>query len=93
MSIAEQTEPAENILTVNNIEVIYNHVILVLKGVSLNVAKGGITAILGGNEHQIQHWIKTPNRHLQEEAPVEHMQTVQGIGLVVRYLDAMRGRI
>ena len=50
-------------------------------------------AILGGNEHQIQHWIKTPNRHLQEEAPVEHMQTVQGIDLVVRYLDAMRGRI
>ena len=39
----------ENLLEVNNIEVIYNHVILVLKGVSLNVPKGGITAILGGN--------------------------------------------
>jgi branched-chain amino acid transport system ATP-binding protein len=36
-------------LQVNNIEVIYNHVILVLKGVSLNVTKGGITALLGGN--------------------------------------------
>ncbi|HCQ59640.1 MAG TPA: ABC transporter ATP-binding protein [Sulfitobacter sp.] len=36
-------------LEVNNIEVIYNHVILVLKGVSLNVPKGGITALLGGN--------------------------------------------
>ena len=33
----------------NNIEVIYNHVILVLKGVSLSVPKGGITALLGGN--------------------------------------------
>lgn len=40
---------AETLLEVNNIEVIYNHVILVLKGVSLRVPKGGITALLGGN--------------------------------------------
>ncbi|MEL6914921.1 MAG: ABC transporter ATP-binding protein [Pseudomonadota bacterium] len=39
----------EVLLDVNNIEVIYNHVILVLKGVSLSVPKGGITALLGGN--------------------------------------------
>lgn len=39
----------ESLLELNNIEVIYNHVILVLKGVSLNVPKGGITALLGGN--------------------------------------------
>jgi branched-chain amino acid transport system ATP-binding protein len=39
----------ETLLEVNNIEVIYNHVILVLKGVSLRVPKGGITALLGGN--------------------------------------------
>ena len=37
------------LLEVNNIEVIYNHVILVLKGVSLTVHQGGITALLGGN--------------------------------------------
>jgi branched-chain amino acid transport system ATP-binding protein len=37
------------LLEVNNIEVIYNHVILVLKGVSLHVKEGGITALLGGN--------------------------------------------
>ena len=51
MSVAENQEPlaAESILSVNNIEVIYNHVILVLKGVSLNVPKGGIVAILGAN--------------------------------------------
>ena len=36
-------------LNVNNIEVIYDHVILVLKGVSLNVQKGSIVAILGAN--------------------------------------------
>jgi branched-chain amino acid transport system ATP-binding protein len=36
-------------LAVNNIEVIYDHVILVLKGVSLEVPGGGIVALLGGN--------------------------------------------
>ncbi|HOK12828.1 MAG TPA: ABC transporter ATP-binding protein, partial [Ottowia sp.] len=37
------------LLVVNGIEVIYNHVILVLKGVSLTVPRSGIVAILGGN--------------------------------------------
>ena len=37
------------LLSVNNIEVIYNHVILVLKGVSLQVPEGGIVALLGAN--------------------------------------------
>jgi branched-chain amino acid transport system ATP-binding protein len=36
-------------LSVNGIEVIYNHVILVLKGVSLSVPEGGIVALLGAN--------------------------------------------
>jgi branched-chain amino acid transport system ATP-binding protein len=40
---------ADKILSVNNIEVIYDHVILVLKGVSLDVPKGGIVALLGAN--------------------------------------------
>ncbi|MFZ7092160.1 ABC transporter ATP-binding protein [Primorskyibacter sp. 2E233] len=39
----------QTLLEVNNVEVIYNHVILVLKGVSLSVKQGGITALLGGN--------------------------------------------
>jgi len=37
------------LLSVNNIEVIYDHVILVLKGVSLEVPKGKIVALLGAN--------------------------------------------
>jgi branched-chain amino acid transport system ATP-binding protein len=37
------------LLSINNIEVIYDHVILVLKGVSLTVPEGGIVALLGGN--------------------------------------------
>ncbi len=42
-------ETTETILSVNNIEVIYDHVILVLKGVSLTVPMGGIVALLGAN--------------------------------------------
>jgi branched-chain amino acid transport system ATP-binding protein len=45
-----QSETARDlILKVNNIEVIYDHVILVLKGVSVEVPRGGIVAILGAN--------------------------------------------
>ncbi len=40
---------APPLLSVSGIEVIYNHVILVLKGVSLNVPEGGIVALLGAN--------------------------------------------
>ena len=41
--------PEAPILSVNNIEVIYNRVALVLKGVSLEVPRGGFVAILGAN--------------------------------------------
>ena len=37
------------LLSLNNVEVIYDHVILVLKGVSLEVPEGGIVALLGAN--------------------------------------------
>ena len=46
---APSADTASPILEVNNIEVIYDHVILVLKGVSLSVPRGGITALLGAN--------------------------------------------
>ncbi len=49
MSAAAAQQNSDNILAINNIEVIYDHVILVLKGVSLNVPKKGIVAILGAN--------------------------------------------
>ena len=39
----------DSYLSIKNIEVIYDHVILVLKGVSLNVPKGKIVALLGAN--------------------------------------------
>ena len=50
MSMSEETQTSQDcLLEVNNIEVLYNHVILALKGVSLSLQEGGITTILGGN--------------------------------------------
>jgi branched-chain amino acid transport system ATP-binding protein len=43
------TENGATLLAVNNVEVIYNHVILVLKGVSLEVPEEGVVALLGAN--------------------------------------------
>lgn len=56
-NVAKQSTPsaehasstAEHVLQIENIEVIYDHVILVLKGVSLAVPSGGIVALLGAN--------------------------------------------
>jgi branched-chain amino acid transport system ATP-binding protein len=47
--VTPDPEKKDLILSVNNIEVIYDHVILVLKGVSLSVPRRGIVAILGAN--------------------------------------------
>jgi branched-chain amino acid transport system ATP-binding protein len=46
---AQHAAPDARYLSVNNVEVIYDHVILVLKGVSLEVPKGRIVALLGAN--------------------------------------------
>ena len=46
---AALTDSAAPLLIVNNIEVVYDHVILVLKGVSLEVPEEGIVALLGAN--------------------------------------------
>ena len=49
MAVNPKPEAAKPLLEVTGIEVIYNHVILVLKGVSLAVPEGGIVALLGAN--------------------------------------------
>jgi branched-chain amino acid transport system ATP-binding protein len=59
---------SENIvLSVNNIEVIYDHVILVLKGVSLDVPEGGIVALLGANGAGKTTTIKSISNLLKSE--------------------------
>jgi len=70
MSAVEQAAPVavtDKILSVNNIEVIYDHVILVLKGVSLAVPKGGIVALLGANGAGKTTTLKAISNLLQTE--------------------------
>ena len=57
----------DTILRVNNIEVIYDHVILVLKGVSLEVPQGGIVALLGANGAGKTTTLKAISNLLQAE--------------------------
>jgi branched-chain amino acid transport system ATP-binding protein len=57
----------ELLLDINNIEVIYNHVILVLRGVSLSVPKGGIVALLGANGAGKSTTLKSISNLLQAE--------------------------
>jgi branched-chain amino acid transport system ATP-binding protein len=66
-STAPIVAPADAILVVNNIEVIYDHVILVLKGVSLGVPKGGIVALLGANGAGKTTTLKAISNLLQSE--------------------------
>ena len=54
-------------LAVNNIEVIYNHVILVLKGVSLAVPEGGVVTLLGANGAGKTTTLKAISNLLQAE--------------------------
>ncbi len=58
---------ADPLLTVNNIEVIYDHVILVLKGVTLQVPEGGIVALLGANGAGKTTTLKAISNLLQAE--------------------------
>ena len=49
-------------------------------------------ALMGGDSAAIQHWMKTPNRHLNGR-PSELIRSAQGLIQVLVYLDALRGRV
>ena len=67
MAAVPKPETAKPLLDVNGIEVIYNHVILVLKGVSLAVPEGGIVALLGANGAGKSTTLKSISNLLQAE--------------------------
>ncbi|AWI85855.1 ABC transporter ATP-binding protein [Alloyangia pacifica] len=77
----------DRLLEVNNIEVIYNHVILVLKGVSLSVPQGGITALLGGNGAGKTTTLKAISNLLQSERGEVTKGTISYRGERVQDLD------
>jgi branched-chain amino acid transport system ATP-binding protein len=66
-AIPKPESQAAAYLTVSNIEVIYDHVILVLKGVSLQVQKGTIVALLGANGAGKTTTLKAISNLLQAE--------------------------
>ena len=83
----DATETKTTLLEVNNIEVIYNHVILVLKGVSLKVREGGITALLGGNGAGKTTTLKAISNLLHSERGEVTKGSIQYRGDVVQNLD------
>jgi branched-chain amino acid transport system ATP-binding protein len=84
---AVATPAADIILAVNNIEVVYDHVILVLKGVSMDVPRGGIVALLGANGAGKTTTLKAISSLLQSERGEVTKGTVRFDGEEVQALS------
>nr|VFK13032.1 MAG: amino acid/amide ABC transporter ATP-binding protein 2, HAAT family (TC 3.A.1.4.-) [Candidatus Kentron sp. LFY] len=82
-----QNRGTESLLSVNNIEVVYNHVILVLKGISLEVPRGGITALLGGNGVGKSTTLKSISNLLRSERGEVTRGGIQFDGEDIRHAD------
>ena len=74
-------------LSINNIEVIYDHVILVLKGVSLTVPEGGIVALLGANGAGKSTTLKAISGLLRTERGEVTKGSVQFLGAAIHRKD------
>nr|VFK00577.1 MAG: amino acid/amide ABC transporter ATP-binding protein 2, HAAT family (TC 3.A.1.4.-) [Candidatus Kentron sp. H]VFK00651.1 MAG: amino acid/amide ABC transporter ATP-binding protein 2, HAAT family (TC 3.A.1.4.-) [Candidatus Kentron sp. H]VFK04642.1 MAG: amino acid/amide ABC transporter ATP-binding protein 2, HAAT family (TC 3.A.1.4.-) [Candidatus Kentron sp. H] len=77
----------EPLLLVNNIEVVYNHVILVLRGLSLEVPKHGVTALLGGNGVGKTTTLKSISNLLRSERGEVTRGSIELSGEDIRHLD------
>ena len=87
MSAEPDSEP---LLQVNNIEVVYDHVILVLKGVSLQVPRGGIVALLGANGAGKSTTLKAISNLLGSERGDVTKGSIEFEGRRTEKLDAAR---
>ena len=83
MSAAPKT-----LLSLNNIEVVYDRVILVLKGVSLTVPAGGIVALLGANGAGKTTTLKAISNLLRAERGEVTKGTIEYDGSRIDRLDA-----
>ena len=81
------SENGQPLLTINNIEVIYDHVILVLKGVSLSVPEGGIVALLGANGAGKSTTLKAVSGLLRTERGEVTKGAVEFLGRPLHRLD------
>jgi branched-chain amino acid transport system ATP-binding protein len=88
MSIARpRPEFATPLVAVNNVEVIYDHVILVLKGVSLEVPEGGIVALLGANGAGKSTTLKAISGLLRTERGEVTKGGIDLLGAPIHHLD------
>src|SRR5437660_2141539 len=85
---AATAEATAALLAVNNIEVIYNHVILVLKGVSLAVPERGIVALLGANGAGKTTSLKAISNLLRAERGEVTKGSIRFAGARIDRLDA-----
>jgi branched-chain amino acid transport system ATP-binding protein len=83
-------DAAEPLLSVNNIEVVYNDVILVLRGLSLAVPRGQIVALLGANGAGKSTTLKAISGLLKTEDGAITRGTVHFDGEPIHALDAGR---
>ncbi|MCZ6524909.1 MAG: ABC transporter ATP-binding protein [Alphaproteobacteria bacterium] len=81
------TESERPLLAVSNIEVIYDHVILVLRGVSLEVPEGGIVALLGANGAGKTTTLKAISNLLQSERGEVTKGSIEYMGERIDKLD------
>ena len=56
----------------------------------LRVARS-LDALMGADIELMRHWLKQPNAHLAGQCPWQLLFSVEGLGRVAAYLDAMRG--
>src|SRR5881296_3689519 len=87
MSAVPKPESQQPYLAVSNIEVIYDHVILVLKGVSLSVPEGKIVALLGANGAGKTTTLKAISNLLRAERGEVTKGTIEFRGRRVDQLD------
>ena len=88
MSLARPlAETAAPLVAVRNVEVIYDHVILVLKGVSLTVPEGGIVALLGANGAGKRTTLKAISGLLRTERGEVTKGSIEMLGAPVQHLD------
>jgi branched-chain amino acid transport system ATP-binding protein len=88
MSVARPlAQAAAPLVAVHNVEVIYDHVILVLKGVSLEVPEGGIVALLGANGAGKSTTLKAISGLLRTERGEVTKGTIKCMGAPVQHLD------
>jgi len=84
----ETSNASETILKLNNVEVMYHEVILVLKGVSVNVSHGGIVALLGANGAGKSTTLKSISGLLKHEDGEVTDGSIEFMGEKIHHLSA-----